>query len=143
FKRVRDQVSEDLRDLALIGVKVRNSMRLVEDEGDCRMIQQGFEHAAESGHHLGELEAGQIERDLACFHFGQIQLVIYQAQELLGRFPYEGDLLFLLRAQSTVQVTQQDFAERQYRVNGRADLVAQVRQKSGFQLAEAAQLLRS
>ena len=123
-------------------MKLRKIRRFFEYKAYRGATHEGFEHTPESGDELGHMKIANMQRYLARLHFGQIQLVVHQTRELLGGFANIADLFFLFRAQIAVKTLQQNIGQGEDGVDRGANLVAQVRQESRFQLADPAQLLR-
>jgi len=85
-RRIANQRGGDLRRDAerqleplLVGANRHHLERLVED--------------------LAELEVDALEHQMARLHFGQVQDVVDQVQELTPRLPEDADVLALLRGQ--------------------------------------------
>ncbi len=58
LERVREQVAQDLRDLALVGVHQGQPVRLLEDQVDRLVQEQRPQHAAERGEEVPDVEVG-------------------------------------------------------------------------------------
>ena len=78
---------------------------------------------------------------LAGLDLGEVEQVVDQLGQVLGRLADEADLRLLLRGQLAVAARQQQPRQRQDRVQRRAELVAHVRQEPRLQLVGAAQVV--
>src|SRR5262249_14684229 len=90
---------------------------------------------------VGDRERASFDFDLAGLDLGEVQKVIDELEQAFRRAPDVADLSFLFGRQVAVDAIEQEARQRQHRIERRAELVADVRQKAGLQLARRAQLL--
>jgi hypothetical protein len=96
---VGDEVAEDLRHLALVGVEGGQAVRGLEDETQGLADEERPQHAAEGAEHALHLELDGAHGDLARLHLGEIEEVIDELGEGMGSLPDERHLLGLLRGE--------------------------------------------
>ena len=85
FERVGDEVAQDLRDLALVGVQLGQVARLVDHERHVIVGRERLEHAAQRGEQIGGRERLDAQLDLAGLDFAQVEQVVDQRGELRRR----------------------------------------------------------
>ena len=107
LQRVGDEVAQDLRNLAFVGVEQGHVGR---SSKSARRVagQQRPQHAAQGAEQarLPRIRPGR-DHDLARLHLGQIEQIVDQLGEILRRFADEPDLLALLVAELAVGAVQQ------------------------------------
>ena len=139
--RVGDEVAQDLRHLAFVGVERRHVRRILEHQRDGIADQQRPQHAAQRAEQRCDGERRRHHDDLAGLHLGEVEQIVDQLGQVLGRLADEADLRLLLRRQLAVAARQQQPRQRQDRVQRRAELVAHVRQELRLQLVRATQMI--
>ena len=97
LERVRDEVAQDLRQLALVGVDRRNPVRLLEHQRQRLVDEQRPQHAAQRAEQAADLERRRPDLDLAGFDLGEIEQVVDQIRQLLRRLADVEQLVLLAR----------------------------------------------
>jgi len=139
LERVGDQVAQDLRDLALVAVQGRQAERRLEAQRHAVAHQQRPQHAAQRAEQLLDREFRRVELHLAGLDLGEVEQVLDQLGEALGRLGDEVELAHLLVVHRTVGALEQEARERADRVERRAELVAHVGEEAALGLVGAAQ----
>src|SRR5262245_40533748 len=135
LQRVRDEVAENLRDLALVGPHGWNVLRLVEEEADRLVEEKRTQHAAKRAKQIGDLELADAHVDLAGFDLREIQEIVDDLGKVLGSLAQIDDLGLAVRAPL------EQPAEREDRVHGRPELVRHVREEARLELVGASQMI--
>ena len=139
---VGDEVAQDLRNLALVGVQHRPSPPAPRRPATRRVVgQQRPQHAAQGAEQGRRLELLRPEDHFAGLDLGQVEQVVDQLRQVLGRLADEVDLLLLLGRQVAVDAVQQDAGQRQDRVERRAELVAHVGEEARLHLRGPAEVV--
>ena len=102
LERVRDEVAEDLRHLRFVGVQRRNLLGLLEDERHRLAHQQRPQHAAQRAEQVADVELDRADDDLARLDLGEVEQVVHQLAERVGRLADEGHLPLLLGGEVAV-----------------------------------------
>ena len=108
-----------------------------------RMIQQKRpKHAAQCGKKIGGPEFDRLDFDFPGLHFGEIEKIVHQFQKILRRRFDVADLLRPVpRVRSPSNAVEQEPAQRQDRIQRRAELMAHVGEEFRFQLVGAPQVV--
>ena len=138
---VGDEVAQDLRELAVIGVQPRDALGLLEHQGQLRVGQDGAEHAAQGGEQVHHLEPSGRDVHPPGFDLRQVQQVVDHVGELLAGALDEQDLALLLIRERAVHAIEQQPRDAQRRPDGGAELVAHVGEKAALELRGLQQLL--
>jgi hypothetical protein len=141
LQRVGDQVAQDLRHLGFIGVQRGQVRRVFEDEGHGLVEQQRPQHAAERAEQLLHLEVRSPDDGLPGFHLGEIQQIVYQSRQLIGRADDVAELRLRLTTLLTA-ILEHELAQPDDGVHRRPELVRHVREKARFQIVGAPQVIR-
>ena len=144
FKRVRDQVAQNLRHLALRrcssgGTPSASSKTSATDwlsssgRSMPRSAPNSFSTSKSAGPHDG----------LAGFDLGEVEQVVDQLGQLFGGLADVAELRFRRRGRSLLAFLDQQIAQPDDRVHRRAELVGHVREEARLQLVGAAQVIGS
>ena len=114
---------------------------VLEHEGNRLVDQQRLQHAAKRTKQRFHLEVGRTHHGLAGFDLRQIEQIVDEIRQLIGGL---ADVIDLgLRCSSFLfAVVDQQVAQPDDRVHGRAELVGHVRQESRLQFVGAAKVIR-
>ncbi len=141
FERIRDEVAEDLRDLALIRDKWRHLFRIVKHQIDGRVYKQRAEHSAECSEQAFDVKFSEVNGGLTGLHLGKVEKVVDQFVEALGGFPDEKYLALLLFGEIALGVIEQEPGQREDGVQRGTELVTHVGEEAGLHLVCAAQVV--
>jgi hypothetical protein len=106
--RVRQEIAQDLRYLALVGVERRDVLCILEDQRNRITDEQRPQHAAKRAEQLLHFELDRRHHRLASFHLGEVEQVVDQLRQALCRFADKPHLFFLLQRQITVGAGEQE-----------------------------------
>ncbi len=137
---VRDQVPEDLADLAVVCVKGGHAVRAVEHQRHGLVQQHRAEHAAERAEELLDLERCGTNDGLAGFHPGKVEQIVDELGQLFGRLA-DVDRLGLRVEAVTLPIVDEQVGESDDRVHRRAELVRHVGQEPRFEVVGAPQVI--
>ena len=107
FDRVRDQVAQDLRQLALVLQQGRDIGRVFEDQRHAVADQQWAQHAAQGREQPLGAALDRGHDDLAGLDLGEVEEVVDELGQALGGLADELDLALLLRRQFAVGASEQ------------------------------------
>jgi len=139
---IGDEVAEDLRHLALVGVESGKAVRRLEDETQRLADEERPQHAAQGTEHALPLELDGTNGDLARLHLGQIEEIVDELGEGMRSLTDKSDLLELFRGEGTVDAIEEEMGQRGDGVERGAELVAHVRQEARLELVGAPQMIR-
>jgi hypothetical protein len=142
LERVREEVAQDLRHLALVRAQERHVFGLLEHEGHRLVHEQRAQHAAQGGEEVPEIELRRPHDRLARLHRREVEQVVHQLGQVVGGLADIAHLPALLRGERALAVVEQERRQRPHRVQRRAELVAHVRQKARLELVGAPQRVR-
>ena len=90
LERVRDEVAQDLRDLALVGVEAAAGRRAPRTRGSRRRSRAAGRSMPRSApNRSGDLERRRADDDLAGLDLGEVEQVVDQLRQVLGRLADE------------------------------------------------------
>ena len=95
LQRVRYVVTENLGDFAFIRLEPRHLTGFLELQFHI-VPNQGTKHAAQGREKIAHFKVGHPDVDPSGLHFGKVQEVIDEFEQVLSRTPDEDDLFFLL-----------------------------------------------
>src|SRR5262249_29874673 len=116
LQRVRNEIAEDLRDLALIGDERRHVLRRVEGQLHGQAGQTRGQGTAKRAEQAFDGESRGSDVRLARFHFGEIEEIVDELEKALGGAAHVADLTLLLRREVAVDSVQQKSRQRQDRI---------------------------
>ena len=143
FERVRDEVAQDLRNLAFVGVQSRGrSAASSKISATASPTSKRPQHAAQRAE---QTLRGELDRRrppiLPASTLARSSRSLTSSVRLSAALRMKLDLLFLLRRQLAVGAVQQQPRQRQDRVQRRAELVAHVGQEVRLQLVGPPQMV--
>src|SRR5690606_1725401 len=141
LQRVRDEVTQDLRQLLVIGVQARDVPGLFENQVDRVAIQNWPEHPPQRREQIEHVEPGGRDGDSSRFDFRQVEQIVDHLAELHGRAADEHYLLVLLGAQRSIQFVAEQPRDAADRAQWRPEFVAHVGQEPAVQIGGLAQLV--
>ncbi len=141
LQRIRNQVAQDLRDLGLVGDERRDGDGIVEYQRDGLVEQQRPEHAAERAEQVLDLERRRPDNRLAGFDLGEVQQIVDELGQLLGRLPDVSHFRVRL-ASILLRVVDHQIGEPDDRVDRRPELVGHVREEPRLQFVGPAEMVR-
>ncbi len=144
LQRVRDEIAQDLRQLAAIRLERDVFVRLIEQQRN--VLGRGDErpqHAAQSAHEIGNGESFRPQDRLAGICAGEIQHVVDERGELFGRGAHEADLLALLFGELAVRAVEQNARQPEDRVQRCAEFMADVRDHAALHRGGASRDFRA
>jgi hypothetical protein len=109
LERVGDEVAEDLRDLGLVRIHLRQRVFVLEDEAHRVRDQEGPQHPSQRAEEVLDLERDRTHDRLARLDLGQVQEVVHELRQVLGRLAHEPDLLLLLGREVAVRAVLRSF----------------------------------
>jgi hypothetical protein len=101
----------------------------VEDQFDPLLVRLFADQVDEVVEHVGQLELGRLDAQLAGLDFREIENVVDDAEQVLARLQHLADVVALPRRQFGLE---QQMAHAVDRVHRRADLMAHARQELGL-----------
>ena len=104
LQRVREEVAQDLRHLALVRVQERDVFGLLEHEGHRLVHEQRAQHAAQGGEEVPEIELRRPHDRLARLHRREVEQVVHQLGQVVGGLADIAHLPALLRGERAVAV---------------------------------------
>ncbi len=141
FQCIGDEVSEDLRELAVVGVEARQITGLFEHQAQLHVVRHGLEHAAQGGKQIHHLEPARRDFQAARLDLGQVEQVVDHLGKLGGGFLDEADLPGLLGGERSIHMVQQQARVAADGAYGRAELMAHVGEEMALEFGGLAQLL--
>ena len=111
LQRIRNEVSKDLRKLAVIREQSNVSMRFLERQRQLLVRQDGLEHAAQRGEEVDHLEPFRRYGQATRLQFRQVELVVHELEQFVSGRAHERHLFSLLGRERTIELAEQDSAE--------------------------------
>jgi hypothetical protein len=139
LQRVRDEVAQDLRHLALIRVDRRHTLRFLEHQSERLVDQQRPQHPPKRAEQRRHLERRGTNLDLPGFDLRQVEQIVDEIGELLRRLADVVDLVLLIAVRA--ETVGQQIDQRQNRVHRRPELVGHVRQEPRLHFVGAAKMI--
>jgi len=131
-----------LRDLAFVVLEPGQLSRELELERHRRAgRKERAQRAAQTGEEVIDREGRGAERGLSCLQLGEVEQVVDEDGERLGRLADVVHLLLLLAAELAIRFGEQQLGQPEHRVERRAELVAHVGQHPRLHLGGAPQRL--
>ncbi len=114
---------------------------VLKDQIDRLVQQKRPQHAAQGGEKIGNFEFNGPGFEFARFHFGQIQQIVDEFEQILRGFADVIDLLLLFSGERSIGAVAQQASERKNRIERRAELVAHVGEELRLQLVGAPEVV--
>src|SRR6185437_10317533 len=111
LERIRYEIAQNLRNLALIGEHRRQIFRIFKHQVDGRSLQNRLQHAAQSAEKIFNLEFFRLDLDFARLDLRYVQQIIDHVLQALGGEANERDLFLLFRRQLPIKALHEHLRE--------------------------------